>query len=86
MSCSRNVTVKVVSQTIKVALCSRILFISLYITDQLNQPNERAEILQQYLFTSKSTVVFETKNAWQNPACSPPGANAPAKVRGYTGY
>ena len=24
-----------------------------------------------------------TRNAWQSPACSPPGANAPAKLMGY---
>jgi len=23
-----------------------------------------------------------TRNAWQSPACSPPGANAPAKLTG----
>ena len=26
---------------------------------------------------------FQTRNAWQSPAFSPPGANAPAKLRGY---
>jgi len=25
----------------------------------------------------------KTKNAWQSQMCSPPGANAPAKLRGY---
>jgi len=30
-----------------------------------------------------SNTLYLTINAWQSPACSPPGANAPAKLGGY---
>jgi len=30
-----------------------------------------------------SLNIFKSRNAWHSPACSPPGANAPAKRRGY---
>jgi len=61
----------------------RIKPVKVYIKVRTVSEKDSTSLLFSNTFTVTVCREYVTKNAWQSPACSPPGVNAPAKLRDY---